>query len=44
MDKFKQANAVMEQVLSHNFAVREAPLFHLVRARLHHHAVPFFSA
>ena len=34
LDKFKQANAVMEQVLSHNFGVREAPLFHLVKARL----------
>ena len=36
MEKFKQANAVLEQVLSHNFAVREAPLFQLVKARLLH--------
>ena len=34
MEKYREANSVMEQVLSHNFAVSSTPLFHLVKARL----------
>lgn len=34
LEKYRQANQVMEQVLSHNFGIRDAPLFHLVKARL----------
>jgi len=36
LDKFKQAGQVIDGILSHNFAVREAPLFQLIKAKLHH--------
>ena len=33
-DKYKQAHGVLEQALSHNFSVRDSPLFHLVKAKV----------
>ena len=34
MERYRQADAVIEQVLAHNFGVREAPLFQLIKARV----------
>jgi len=33
-ERFQQAHSVLEQALSHNFAVRESPLFHLCKAKV----------
>ena len=33
-DNYKQAHSVLEQALSHNFSVRESPVFHLAKARV----------
>lgn len=33
--KLSQANSVLEQALAHNFAVRESPLFALIKAKVH---------
>jgi len=33
-DKFKQAQQALEQALSHNFEVREWPVYHLVKAKV----------
>ena len=36
VEKYKQAGAVLDAVLSHNFAVREQPRFQLVKAKILH--------
>jgi tetratricopeptide repeat protein 21B len=36
LDKTRQAGAVLDSALSHNFAVREQPLFQLIKAQILH--------
>ena len=43
-DKVRQASAVIDQVLSHNFAVREMAQFQVIKARLHYEAEEYADA